>query len=923
MIVGIDLGTTNCAVAFAHPDGSGRIEDFPVLQLVQAGEVAARATLPSFLYVPGAHELPPGATSLPWDAGRPFLVGELARSQGALVPGRLVASAKSWLCHPGVDRSAAILPWDAPGDVPKLAPVEVSARFLQHLREAWDAAHPEAPLGAQDIVLTVPASFDEVARELTVEAAHRAGFERLTLLEERQAAFYAWIHQVDFAAGPGSWRTMLEGAGLVLVCDVGGGTTDFTLISVVERDGEIALERTAVGDHLLLGGDNMDLAIGRRVERRLEARAGKLDARQFQQLTHACRLAKERLLDKDGPAEVTVTVSGRGARVIGGAVSDTVTRADVLAELSDGFFPPADADDRPAARARAGLVEWGLPFAADPAITRHLVGFLATHSVGGAAARPDAILFNGGALTPVALRRRISGLLEELGGRAPVEIANERPDLAVARGAAYYGLVRAGQGVRIGGGSARAFYVEVAAADGPRHVCVAPRGMLEGDELDLQRDFELLTNQPVRFHLATSSTRTGDAPGDVVRAAEGELVPLPPVLTVIRHGRPRDLGVLKVRLHARLTELGTLALTFRRSEPADTAFEARLEFDLRGAGASDVAPDAPTSAERKSEAPADDGLAADVRQKVEAANVVVRESFAKGSREPADLVRRLEAALGAPRDQWDTAVLRALWPPLYEARGDRGQSAVHEARWLNLAGYFLRPGWGFQLDDWRMKELWRIYKAPLAHEAVDAVRIEWWVLWRRVSGGLNAGQQEELWNRVVPSLLPRATKRGGPRRPPPPHELAELWRVAASLERLPATHKEQIGEALLPLVEKGKGIDYAPWALARVGARQPLHGPIDRVVPIAAVEAWIERLLKADWRAPEQLAPAIAQLGRKTGDRSRDIGDAVRGRLVQRLRSLPGGARFAQLVAEPVALLDKEQRFVFGDAVPPGLRLGE
>jgi hypothetical protein len=246
---------------------------------------------------------------------------------------------------------------------------------------------------------------------------------------------------------------------------------------------------------------------------------------------------------------------------------------------------------------------------------------------------------------------------------------------------------------------------------------------------------------------------------------------------------------------------------------------------------------------------------------------------------------------------------------------------VHEARWLNLAGYFLRPGFGFPIDDWRMKELWRIYKAPLAHEIVDAVRIEWWVLWRRVAGGLSVGQQEEVWNRIAPALIPRATKRGGPRKAPPPHEQAELWRVAASLERLPAAVKVQIGEAVLPTVEKGKGADYAPWALARVGARQPLYGPVDRVVPHGKVEEWLERLLKADWRSPEQLAPALAQLGRRGGDRARDLDEAVRARLTARLKSMPGGARFVQLVSEPVALLSTEQRFVFGDAVPAGLRL--
>ena len=467
-IVGIDLGTTNSAVAYVDTRADGRaITSCEIAQLVAEGSVGERPTLPSFLYLAGEHDVAPGSLALPWDGQRDYAVGELARAQGARVPGRLVSSAKSWLCHGGVDREAPILPWAAADGVRKLSPVAASARYLAHLRDAWNQRFPADPLAAQDVVLTVPASFDEVARELTVAAARDAGLDRVTLIEEPQAAFYAWIGE-----HAGNWEDRLRPYRLALVVDVGGGTTDFSLVRI-RPDGErLALERLAVGDHILLGGDNIDVALARTLEPHL---GEKLDSQRWHLLTNLCRDAKERLLAAEPPDAVPIHLGGRGRAVVGGAVQAALARDEVANLVLEGFFPLVPADARPRRTPRAGLQEWGLPFAAEAEVSRHLAAFLAQHAGDRVAEGeaelgfPDAVLFNGGALTPAVIRDRLCAQLATWnGGRALGVLESGSLDLAVSRGAAYYGLVRRGLGVRIGGGSPRAFFLGLApAADVP------------------------------------------------------------------------------------------------------------------------------------------------------------------------------------------------------------------------------------------------------------------------------------------------------------------------------------------------------------------------------------------------------------------------------------------------------------------------
>jgi hypothetical protein len=939
-IVGIDLGTTNSAVAYVDTSApERRIQTFPIPQLVAEGTVADRPTLPSFFYVGGEHDVAPGALALPWDARRSYAVGEFARAQGARVPGRLVTSAKSWLCHGGVDREAAILPWAAPEDVAKLSPVDASARYLQHVAEAWAQRFPHAPLPTQEVVLTVPASFDEVARELTVEAAERAGLARVVLLEEPQAAFYAWID-----AHASAWQERLAQVRLALVIDVGGGTTDFSLIRVAHEGEHIGLERLAVGDHILLGGDNIDVALARLLEPRL---GEKLDSQRWHALTNLCRAAKETLLGPEAPAEVSIRLGGRGRAVIGGALATTLTRAEVEPLVLDGFFPLTAADATPRKTPRAGLQEWGLPFAAEAEVSRHLAAFLRQHArdswergplarsaEDAGAARddvpaageppappgfPDAVLFNGGALTPPLIRARLSELLASWNaGRAPLLLESTSLDLAVSRGAAYYGLVRRGLGVRIGGGSARAYFLGLAATaetpgDAVDALCVVQRGMHEGTEVEITTpEFTVLANQPVSFPLFASSTRLGDQAGTVVRAGRDSLSELPAIRTVLRFGKKLTAAALPVHVIGKLTEVGTLEI-WCRSLTTDHRW--RLQFNLR---------DRPVAADAEA-APESTVELAVSEERAAAAAAVLGAVFApagEANGDPLALVRGLEAALDAGKDAWPLATIRALWDALFAGHAARAASQAHEARWLNLCGFLLRPGFGHALDDWRIQQLWKLYSQGLRFPRATQCRVEWWGLWKRIAGGLSRAQQMELYNQTAPFLLPRLKGRKDKRADVGPQEVREYWQLLASCERLAPASKTELGAVLVPAVVKGKATDAEIWSLGRLGARAPFAGPLNCVVPRETAEEWVAALLvRPDWQRAGAVSFALVQLARCVGDRERDLDEGLRRRLAQRLRALPHGERAARLVSETVPLESQERARMFDESLPVGLQV--
>ncbi len=584
-IVGIDLGTTNSALARCDADTEEdtRIEICGVPQLVNPGEVAERSLLPSFLYIPGEFDFPSGSTALPWDPEPKLVIGELARKRGAESPNRLVASAKSWLSYAGVNRTAPILPWQAPDEVPKLSPVEVSSQFLQHLRTVWDTGHaadqPELALAEQDVLLTVPASFDEEARELTRRAAEQAGFQHVTLLEEPQAAFYAWLESQGDV-----WRSRIKVGDLVLVCDVGGGTTDFSLITVSEENGELTLKRVAVGDHILLGGDNMDLALARVLQQRLEASGHRVDTWQLHGLWHQCRMVKEKLFASPKTQSAPITLLGKGTKLIGGTIKTELTRDDLDQVLVRGFFPEVASSELPARQRRVGFQELGLPYAADAAITKHLARFLSEqirNSPEAATIRrgrsglacPTHVLFNGGVMKAALLRDRVvqvlnSWLKEEGFDPLGAQQILDAPDLehAVARGAAYYGKARRGRGVRIRSGASRTYYIGIESAmpavpgmEAPlKALCVVPFGMEEGTEATIpNREFGLVVGEPAEFRFLTSSVRKQDHVGSLLEDWGDDLEELGPLeVTLTLDGQQGS--VVPVRLETRVTEIGTL-----------------------------------------------------------------------------------------------------------------------------------------------------------------------------------------------------------------------------------------------------------------------------------------------------------------------------------------------------------------------------
>ncbi|MEB2548499.1 Hsp70 family protein [Burkholderia gladioli] len=605
--IGIDLGTTHCALSYvdlAASDGDAAAQQvLPIAQLSSPGAVASPELLPSFLYLPHEGELAAGDLSLPWTASRDYAVGEMARSRGAGTPIRLVSSAKSWLCHPGVDRRAAILPNDAPPEVARVSPLEASVRYLNHLREAWDHAHPDAPFAAQDVTVTIPASFDPAARELTAEAAQAAGYTRMTLLEEPQAALYSWIQKSG-----GGWRKDVKVGDIILVVDVGGGTTDLSLIAVVEREGNLELHRVAVGEHILLGGDNMDLALAHVVARKLAAQGTQADPWQLRALTYACRGAKETLLSDRSVETVPLVVPSRGAKLIGGSIRTELTRAELTQILLEGFFPQVEASARPAVRTRAGLTQLGLPYAQDAGITRHLAAFLgkqvgalaeldglpaAAHHPGASFLHPSAVLFNGGVFKSELLTERILAILNgwlAADGAAPARLLGGADlDLAVARGAAYYGYVKRGRGVRIRGGTARAYYVAIESAmpaipgmEPPiSALCVAPFGMEESSDAALpEQEFGLVVGEPVQFRFFGSSVRRQDQVGDMLDYwSPEELQELEAIQATLPADGRTPGEVVAVRLHARVTEAGTLEL---EALPRGSEARWKVEFDVRG-----------------------------------------------------------------------------------------------------------------------------------------------------------------------------------------------------------------------------------------------------------------------------------------------------------------------------------------------------
>ena len=936
-VVGIDLGTTNSALSYVDTSRSPwRVKTFAVTQVVAPGQVESLETLPSFHYQPASGELAANALRCPWHEKDPqAAVGTFARDHGTMVPGRLIASAKSWLCHTGVDRTADLLPWHGAADVERLSPVEVSGRYLRHMAEAWNAKFPKHPLAEQDVVLTLPASFDEVARELTVKAAAAAGLPRVVLIEEPQAAFYSWLD-----AHADDWERQVEPGQKILVCDIGGGTSDFTLIRVRRGEGgsgvgdRVQFHRVAVGDHLILGGDNLDLALAHHLEHRLTD-GGKLPPGQWSVLARSCRDVKETLLGQESPERLTVNLPAAGSRLIGGGQQIEVTREEAGKLLLDGFFPHVGLEEKPAGR-QSGFQEFGLPYAPDPAITRSLAAFLTAHrhvALDDTAppadhdpARPDIVLFNGGLFASPVLRSRLLDVLlswfrtESDPDWEPLVLDNERLDLAVARGAAYYGMVRRGKGVRIAAGLARTYYMGVesggSSAIGSSAICLVPAGVEPGHDVDLSsRQFDLLVSEPVEFPLFVSSTRLIDKPGELVAVDREQMTPLPPIRTVLKTRKKHESGTVSVGLHARLTEIGTLDLWCSELKGRRSW---RLQFDIRSTTQTDI--------EAHQSAAESEGVVDEVTWQ-ECATLLADTFGPEHTRKPSKLIKRLTMVIGMGRDRWPASLLRRMWDLLMELEPGRRLGESHEARWLNLLGFALRPGFGLAVDDWRVAQTWTIVQGKLVHHS-PMCRGEGWILWRRIGGGLTGGQQQAIAEplfgpvRNLHRQLTTGKRRGGDFAFSP-QETAEVWRLLGSLELLQVKAKVELGEMLLDLLPKRKMEPVRPaiiWALGRLGAREPVYGPLNTVVPADTVGDWVTRLLQSYGDHPSSHLAAMQMAGR-TDDRYRDLPEKTRRKVLDTLQLHEAPRHFIELVRDGGRLDRNEQDMVFGESLPAGLRI--
>jgi molecular chaperone DnaK (HSP70) len=900
-LVGIDLGTSNCAVACIETAqaADAPIIDFPIVQAVRPFDVRPAPLLPSAIYLPHPEELATEAYALPWAPAPSVIVGEFGRWQGARVPSRLITSAKSWLSHASADRTAAILPWGAPPDVPKMSPVDASAELLLHMRHAWNHAHPDAPLEQLEVVITVPASFDEVARALTVIAARRAGFERFTLLEEPQAAFYDFTarHRRNLASA-------LKDVTLVLVIDVGGGTSDFTLVQV--KDDE-TLCRIAVGDHLMLGGDNMDAAIARYIEQQMTAGGRKLSAAQWNELVQASRAAKESLLSANPPETCHVSILAEGGRLIGGSMSGKLSRAEAERIVLDGFFPHCSAGELPRRATRVALQEFGLPYAQDPAITRQLAGFLHAHV---AAGRPDAILLNGGVFNSPPIASRLVEVISSWwpGASAVRILEHQSLELAVARGAAWYGLVRRGMGRRIGGGAAHSFYVglETRRGEEPKAVCLIPRGQEEDQWVELGgRTFNLTLGRPVQFPLFTSTSDRIAESGEIVTVGE-DLHPLPPIHTVLRSAENKT-GQVPVHLRAILTEVGTLEL-WCVSGASNERW--RLEFELRGSGLGG----------RETVIESMPAQFADARRHVE--QVFGGKSAAGAIGEPAkvrQLWRSLEQTLG-PREQWRVPVLRELWSALHAGAGRRRRTSDHERVWFQLTGYTLRPGFGYPLDEWRCEQTAALFPQAVAFHKQKPVWTEFWIMWRRIAGGMSEQRHTEIWNYLKPHLERRLAVPQPKHQPKlkgiQPEGLDEMIRLGAALEHLEPEEKIRLAAWIAP---RAAAPGPWAWALGRLGARVPLYGSVHKTVDPDTASGWLDLLLDAHARHVEGALFAIVQIARLSGDRSRDLPDELRARAVDAVRSAHAPDSWERLLLEVVTMESADQARALGDTLPAGL----
>ena len=926
-LVGIDLGTTNTVVAFCEITDNLEQSDvslFDIDQLIGPGEVVRKPLLPSFRYHAAQSQIAPNDLVLPWDDQlvegdiQNVIIGEWARELGAKVEGRQVSSAKSWLSHQAVDRSSDILPWAGGNDVDKVSPVIASASYLNHIRQAWNYRNPSNKLEDQDVVVTVPASFDETARKLTLEAAALAGLNKIVLLEEPQAVCYDWYARHQHTASE-----QLKELPLILVCDVGGGTTDLSLIEAKFDNEELTLDRIGVGEHLMLGGDNLDLALAHLAEQRFN-QSKKLNAASLTKLIQQTRKAKENLLSANAPEEVKITMLGSGSKLLGGTKSIGLTKQEVHQIALDGFFPLSDFTQTPDKR-RSAVVEFGLPYVADPAVSKHVAEFLTQHQqVSHAAlgsqesdkpAIPVGLLLNGGVFNSDLVTERVTNLLENWRGEPVTVLDNPHPDWSVALGAVAFGKARRGAQLKIGGGAARSYFLHLQEKNKMgKALCLLAKGTEEGHEIRLSgRRFSLTLGEPVRFNLLTSthdtlSNNTAIQNGVMVDVDPDLFMPLPPYISTLE-GEGVELQAnqkerVEVQLACQLTEVGTLKMECVHVE--DDSKRWALEFEVRN-----------QKAEESEQAALHPRLS-------ECKELIGR--IYSGNKKSADgqeiktLAKDLEKKLGK-RDEWDFTTLRHLFDAFAQGRKRRRRSEPHEKNWLRLAGFALRPGFGDATDSWRIEQVWGLYQQGIQFKNHQGWT-DWWVFWRRIAGGLNQEQQETILADIAKYLHPGAMKNPQSAKAAQEMGYESMVRLAASLEHLEMEDKVLLSTWCLSKAINHNQFEQAHWwALGRLASRTPLYGSQHNVIPREQAEQWLPKLLEQNWQKEPMIAFATVMICRKTGDRLFDISDDYRQQVLDKLKQSKVPESWVSLVAEVKELSDSESKRVFGDALPSGLTL--
>ncbi|MFI3122758.1 MAG: Hsp70 family protein, partial [Methylococcales bacterium] len=772
-----------------------------------------------------------------------------------------------------------------------------------HVRTVWLHQNPDAPLENQDVVITVPASFDEGARSLTLEAAKIAGLQNVRLLEEPQAVCYDWLR-----CNAGQLKEKLANVHLLLVCDVGGGTTDLTLIKVEAGEKEPKLTRIGVGDHLMLGGDNLDLALAHTLESRLTGDEKRLSAAELSQLLEQCRQAKEKLLAEDAPESVKVTLLASGSKLFGGSRAATLTRNEVRAIALDGFFPLSKLNELPDKK-RSGVVEFGLPYAAEPAVSKHIAAFLKLHEhVAQEALQinsfvPDALLLNGGVFRSQLITKRAIDLLSSWHEKPPILLENQHPELAVAFGAVSYALARREKKLKIGGGAARSYFLLVDTHETEKQgICILPRGSEEGEEIILKNHrFALRLGTPVRFHLASTTGDSVFKSGDLAEITD-DFHSLPPLAVAFESDSTNEV---LVELSVMQTEVGTLKIQCVSIENQKKRWD--VEFQLRrGATVSNSADELPKNL---------DALCEKISDIFGAKSKQVAPNAVKNLRSD------LEKMTGMDRNEWNSPLLRTLFNTLLEGEKYRRRTEAHERVWLSLIGYCARPGFGYPLDDWRVEQLWKMYAQNIQFVSESQNWAEWWTLWRRIAGGLSEQAQETIFADITKYIDPTAARQPGVLKQLKLRSYDDIVRLAAVLERLPVAKKVQLGEWLLKRLEKASESNQTWWAVGRIGARIPFHGSSHNVVSAETVENWLPQLLAEDWKKTPQIGFAATLISRMSGDRARDISDEMRLQVLEKLKLSKAPASWLEMVESVKELSEKEEKQIFGEALPAGLKL--